>query len=283
MTLKSISDELMRAQVGKYALPLFDVSDTASAEGVFRALEDRCAPVMVAMYAPLIENAAGCAFAAYLHARAIDSPVPISLMLDHGGSFEVCIKALRLGFTDVMYDGSSLPIEENIAQARLVTRAAHAVGVKVEAELGHVGSGSSYQSFGAKRAGFTDPDEVELFAAETGVDFLAVAIGTAHGQYQGDPMLDLELLAEIHRRIDLPLALHGGSGLSVIQYQQAIAAGISKINIATDLYQTAGLNMIEASSAENASYFRLTQTAADSFFERSKFYLDIFGASGKAR
>jgi fructose-bisphosphate aldolase, class II len=282
MTLKSIYSELKRAQASAYAVPLFDVSDTTSAEGIFKALEDRCAPAMVAVYAPLIENTQGRAFVAYLRARAEDSPIPISIMLDHGGSFEVCIKALRCGFTDVMYDGSRLPLDENIAQARLVARAAHAAGAKVEAELGHVGSGSSYQSFGAKRAGFTDPQEVAYFIEETGVDFLAVAIGTAHGQYQGEPMLDLDLLREIRGKVEIPLSLHGGSGLTADQFQQAITAGISKINIATDLYHSAGQKMIQKAAEDNTSYFQLTQAGIEAFQERSAYYLDIFGASGKA-
>jgi fructose-bisphosphate aldolase class II len=282
MSLKSILPELKRAQAGGYALPLFDAFDPNSAENIIQALEERKSPAMVAIYTAFLDNPNARAFTAYINARAEASPVPVSIMLDHGASFEACVKALWLGFTDVMYDGSSLPLDENIAATRLVTRAAHAVDAAVEAELGHVGSGSEYQSFGAKRIGFTDPAEVEYFVAQTGVDFLAVAIGTAHGQYQGEPMLDLDLLREIRRRVDIPLSLHGGSGLSKDQYQSAISAGISKINIATDLYQSATESITREAGNEKTSYFGINTAAGQAFRERCGYFLDIFGASGKA-
>ena len=205
----------------------------------------------------------------------------MSLMLDHGASFEQCMRAIHLGFTDVMFDGSKLPIEENMAQTKAVVRAAHAVGVAVEAELGHVGSGSEYQQFGGQRKGFTQPDDVERFVAETGVDFLAVAIGTAHGLYAGEPNLDLDLLAEIRRRVETPLVLHGGTGLSTAQFQSAIARGIAKINVATDLFVTTGRRMAQA-AAPDSSYFSLTRCAIESFQERCEHYLSIFGASGQS-
>jgi fructose-bisphosphate aldolase class II len=283
MSLVSIGSDLKRAQANGYGLPLFDTFDSTSTDALFQALEECSAPAMIGIYAPMLDRPNGRAICAYLRARAEDASVPVSLMLDHGMTFELCIKALRFGFSDVMYDGSKLPLEENIANTRLVVRAAHAAGACVEAELGHVGSGSEYQSFGARRLGFTDPAVVEQFVAETGVDFLAVAIGTAHGPYQGEPLLDLELLADIRRRVDIPLSLHGGSGLSAEQFQSAIAAGISKINVATDLLLSAGQRQVQAAQAEKASYFSLSQAAGEAFRERTRYYLDIFGAAGKAR
>src|SRR5512146_1554065 len=201
MPLISIGKELQRARAGKYALPLFDAEDSLSADGMFAALEACRAPAMIAMYTALLDRPNGRALAAYLRTRAEDATVPVSIMLDHGSSFEACIKALKLGLTDVMFDGSRLPIAENIAITRQVVRAAHANGACVEAELGHVGMGKEYQDFGAKRKGFTSPEDVERFVAETGVDFLAVAIGSAHGVYQGEPRLDLELLEQIAARV----------------------------------------------------------------------------------
>jgi len=148
MPLVSIGEELKRAQVGGYALPLFDTADVQSTEGMIQALEACGAPAMVALYTGAFERPNGKALAAYIRVRASEAKVPISLMLDHGSSFEVAMRAIAAGFTDVMYDGSSLPLEENIAQTQAVVRAAHAVGVCVEAELGHVGSGREYQSYG---------------------------------------------------------------------------------------------------------------------------------------
>ena len=157
MPLVHIAQELARAQQEHYAIPLFDTFDMHSTDGMFLAIEEKRAPVIVAIYESAMDRPNARALAAYIRTRAEDATVPVSLMLDHGTSFEQCIKAISYGFTDVMYDGSKLPLEENIETTRWVVRAAHAVGVPVEAELGHVGRGSEYQDFGALRKGFTDP------------------------------------------------------------------------------------------------------------------------------
>ena len=183
-----------------------------------------------------------------------------------------------------MLDGSGLPYAENIAQTRIVVRAGHAAGIPVEAELGHVGNASDR----IDRHGFTDPDLVKRFVDETGVDALAVAIGNAHGLYSGEPHLDLDLLAEISRRTDVPLALHGGSGLSEAQFKGAIQLGIAKVNIGTDLYvSTAKAVSARAQGAQGAqdgamSYFDINQTMFSTFKERCRYYIDLFGGSGKA-
>jgi fructose-bisphosphate aldolase class II len=283
MPLVSVKPYLKAAQAGGYALPLFDAFDAYSADGMFAAVEEKQAPVMVALYAPQLANPAGRALANYLKSRAQDTDMPVSLMLDHGPSVEFCLQAITMGFSDVMYDGSKLSLEENIANTRTVVQAAHSVGVCVEAELGHVGSGGNYGEFGGQGKGFTNPDSVEQFVAQTGVDFLAVAIGTAHGVYQGEPHLDLDLLAEIRRRVEIPLVLHGGSGLSVQQFQAAIRGGITKVNVATDLYLHAGSCLVESVRAGTDSYFTLGKVARESIQERCGYYLDTFWTTGKAR
>jgi ketose-bisphosphate aldolase len=181
-----------------------------------------------------------------------------------------------------MYDGSKLPYEENVETTRAVVRAAHAMGVPVEAELGHVGRGDDYEDLELRRQGYTNPDDAVRFVEQTGVDYLAIAIGTAHGLYRKEPQLDLDLLDEIRARVEVPLVLHGGSGVTEDQFRAAIARGISKINVATDLYATTGRCLVEAAQEENASYFSLTQCAIASFQERCGYYLDLFGASGNA-
>jgi fructose-bisphosphate aldolase class II len=282
MPLISIGNELRKAQSGRYAVPCFDTFEMMGTQGMLAALEEKRSPAIVALYAGAVDRPGASAFSALLRALAEEATVPISLMLDHGASYEQCIKALRLGFSDVMYDGSKLPLEENIATTCLVARAAHAVGACAEAELGHVGVGVEYDVFGGQRKGFTDPAVVERFVAETGVDFLAVAIGTAHGVYKGEPQIDLDLLDEIRRRVEIPLVLHGGSGLSTEQFQAAVAHGIAKINIFTDLGITAGNRMIAAAKAEKASYFSIAEAARQAFHERVGYYLDTFGSSGRA-
>jgi fructose-bisphosphate aldolase, class II len=282
MPLVSIGEELKRAQAGGYALPLYDTSDVQSTEGMLQALEERGAPAMVALYSGVFDRPNGRALAAYIRVRAAEVSVPISLMLDHGASFDLAMRAIAAGFSDVMYDGSSLPLEENIEQTKAVVRAAHAVGVCVEAELGHVGSGREYQSYGAQRKGFTDPDSVEQFVAETNVDMLAVAIGTAHGLYQGDPQIDLDLLRAIRARVDIPLALHGGSGCSDAQFRAAIENGISKINVATNLFRAAGQAVADAAQAGEPSYWSFSRAATEAFAEHAGYYADLFGATGRA-
>jgi fructose-bisphosphate aldolase class II len=286
MALIPIGPALKRAQAEHFAIPLFDAFDSISIDGIFAAVEEKRAPVIVAIYSGFLDHPNAHSLAEYIRTRAKESPMPATLMLDHGGSFEHVMKALTWGFTDVMYDGSKLPIDENIANTRDVVRAAHAVGVQVEAELGHVGSGSDYASFGGQRKGFTDPDVVEKFVTETGVDFLAVAIGNAHGVYQGEPHLDIALLEEIRKRVDIPLVLHGGSGISEEQFRAAIAAGIAKINIATDLYRTTAKRLADQvndskEKKDGIAYNDLSMTAVESFRERCGYYLSLFGAAGK--
>ncbi len=282
MPLVSIKNELLRAWRGGYAVPLFDTFDMHTTEGMIQAVQEKRSPAIIAVYSAHLEEKNARAMAAYIRTRAEEVETPISLMLDHGNSLEQCIRAIRFGFTDVMYDGSQLSLEENIANTRAVARAAHAVGVSVEAELGHVGMGSEYESYGSRRLGFTRPEDVEKFVAETGVDFLAVAIGTAHGLYTGDPNLDLDLLHHIRGCVDIPLVMHGGTGLTPEQFRNAITGGISKINVATDLFVTAGKRMVEASQSEKASYFSLSRVAVDAFKERCGYYMELFGVAGRA-
>jgi fructose-bisphosphate aldolase class II len=282
MPLVSILNEVRKAQANGYAIPLFDTYEMLSAQGIFAALVRKQAPGIVAVYSNVLDRPNSRAFVEFLRIMAAEAAVPVSIMLDHGASFEQCVKALSYGFTDVMYDGSSLSLEENITATSMVVRAAHAVGAAVEAELGHVGEGHTYQAFGAKGEGFTDPETVERFIEETGVDLLAIAIGTAHGQYAGEPKISLDLLAKIRERVDIPLVLHGGSGLTDEQYKASISKGISKINIFTDLSLEAKRRIIQTAQTDGASYFDLMAQIRPAFRDRCEYYLDVFGATGKA-
>lgn len=282
MPLVSFVDQLQRASRERWAIPLFDIFEKLGTDGIFEAAENKKAPTIVGTGGRMFDRPGGPEMCTYLVERARNASVPITLYLDHGDSFERCMQAIRLGFTDVMYDGSQLPIEENIETTRLVVRAAHAVGVGVEAELGHVGQGSEYESFGSRREGFTKPDDVERFVEATGVDYLAIAIGSAHGQYKGTPQLDYELLTEIRNRVDIPLVMHGGSGLSDDQFRQAISLGISKVNIFTDLTLRSAARMLEIAKGESPSFFGMAMAIREGFREGSEHYLDVFGASGKA-
>ncbi len=281
MTLVSIKQELVKARQGRYAIPLFDVFEMQGMEGMMEAMAEKRAPTIIGVYTAFVNQPYSKGFAAYLRTRAEETDIPMSLMLDHGASVELCLRALDYGFTDVMIDSSSLPLEQNIANTKKVVAEAHARGAAVEAELGHVGEGKEYDTVGAKRVGFTDPDTVELFVRETGVDMLAIAFGTAHGFYKGEPRLDLELVSEICRRVDIPLVMHGGTGLSDQQFRDAIAAGISKINFATAIVNASGENM-RAIAAKPGGMFEMNDGIRAAYKQWCADLYDVFGTTGKA-
>ena len=283
MPLVSMVEGLKKAQAEKYAVPSFNCFEMMGFEGSLAAMEDKMGPGILGIQPRQLNLPETPAFIQYIRARVEASPVPVSILLDHGTSFEECLQILSYGATDVMFDGGKLPLEENIDVTRMVVRAAHAMGAGVEAELGFVGHGSNYDDPDLIRQGFTKPEEAADFVEKTGVDALAVAIGSAHGVYKGKPELDLDLLADIRSRIDVPLVLHGGSGISDDQFRAAIAGGISKINIFTDLRLAAQKEIIAATQAEEANYFRMFQAPRSAFRERCRHFLDLFGASGKAQ
>jgi fructose-bisphosphate aldolase, class II len=276
MTLVSIKNELLQARQLGYAVLLTDVVDIPGVEGMLAALEAQQIPGIIALYGGMLNQPNAQALVRYILQRTSETSLPVSLMLDHGSSLEQCLQAIDWGFSDVMFDGSSLPLQENRETSRLLVEKAHTVGVGVEAELGHVGLGSEYTDYGGKRMGFTEPWEAGQFARDTGVDYLAVAIGTAHGVYQGEPNVDLGLLAEIRALVPVPLVLHGGTGLSIAQFRDAIAGGISKINVATDMFINAGQRLAQAAREGESNYFRLTEVSTRAFQERCEFYLDLF-------
>jgi len=283
MALASLKSELKKAQEGKYAIPLFDVFDSYSVDGVFESVVNKRAPTILGIYTSTADQSNVRALTAYICARAEDVDVPIWIMLDHGASVEQCKTVLSSGFTDVMYDGSQLPLEQNIANTRMVVEFAHDLGATVEAELGHVGMGKQYNEFGGKRLGFTDPSIVERFVVETGVDILAIAFGNAHGLYKGEPKLDLELVQEVRRMVDIPLVMHGGTGLSEDQFRGAIQAGICKINVATMIVNQAKENMVQRAASEDANYFNILDSIRLAYRDKCAYLYDVFGTTGKVK
>jgi ketose-bisphosphate aldolase len=181
-----------------------------------------------------------------------------------------------------MIDGSSLPLAENIALTRAVVDMAHPQGIGVEAELGHVGAADDYDRFGAMGGGFTDPADVAGFIEDTGVDYLAIAFGTAHGVGKGQPRLKLDLVEEIIETVSLPLVMHGGSGLNDDQFRDAIASGISKINVSTNLVQAATRGMQASAAQDDADLFTIMAAAREGYRLACARTLDLFGASGRA-
>ena len=218
------------AEAGGFCVPAFNVYNTETLMGVIAAAEEAHAPVIVQVYPRLIKEEVGFYICPAAVAAAGRASVPVCLHLDHGPDLFSVQRSLRWGMTGIMLDGSTHPLEENIALTRQVVELCAAVGVGVEGEIGHVGSVND-----AAMDEFTSPDEAAEFVRQTGVTCLAVLIGNAHGHYKKPPKLDIERLKAIRRLVEIPLVLHGASGLSDQAVRDCIAEGICKVNFATEL------------------------------------------------
>lgn len=219
------------AEAGGFCVPAFNVYNTETLMGVIAAAEEAHAPVIVQVYPRLIKEEVGFYICPAAVAAAGRASVPVCLHLDHGPDLFSVQRSLRWGMTGIMLDGSTHPLEENIALTRQVVELCAAVGVGVEGEIGHVGSVND-----AAMDEFTSPDEAAEFVRQTGVTCLAVLIGNAHGHYKKPPKLDIERVRAIRKATGgIPLVLHGGSGIPDDQVRAAIAAGVRKMNIGTDV------------------------------------------------
>lgn len=233
MSLVTSKQMLLDAQKGGYAIGAFNAENMEMVQAIIAAAEEVNAPVMIQTTPSTVKYASLDLYLANVAAAAKNASVPVCMHLDHGSSFELAMQALRSGYTSIMIDGSHSPFEENIAVTKRVVDACAPSGVPVEAELGKVGGKEDDLDGGA--GGYTDPAEAREFAERTGVTSLAVAIGTAHGVYSGVPKLDLDRLTEIRKVVDIPLVLHGASGLSDEAVRESIKRGICKVNFATEL------------------------------------------------
>ena len=225
---------LLDAQKGGYAVGAFNVENMEMVQAVVAAAEEMHAPVILQTTPSTIKYADLEYFYANVKTAAEKASVPVSIHLDHGNSFDLAMRALRAGYTSIMIDGSQKSFEENIAVTKAVVDACHPSGIPVEAELGKVG-GKEDDLNGGEGNPYTDPQEAKTFVEATGVDSLAIAIGTAHGVYKGIPKLDMERLSEIRKVVSVPLVLHGTSGVPDDAVRDCISRGICKVNYATDL------------------------------------------------
>lgn len=229
--------ELLKvAKEQQFAVPAFNISSLEIFKAVLETAEECHAPVIAEVH-PDELSYVGAAFIETMKAAALHSTIPVVIHLDHGGSIEDVLRAIRCGFTSVMIDGSLLSYEENIAQTKEVVKLAHPIHVSVEAELGTIGQTGNSMEGGTQGVIYTDPMQALDFVKQTGIDSLAVAIGTAHGLYPKNftPKLNLKLLETIHEIIDLPLVLHGGSGNPDHEVEASLAYGICKVNISSDI------------------------------------------------
>lgn len=234
MSLVTSKQLMLDAQKGGYAIGAFNVENMEMVQAVVAAAEELSSPVILQTTPGTLKYASPEMFYANAYAAAKAAKVPVVMHLDHGSSFELALRAFRAGYTSIMIDGSQKKFEENIALTKSVVDACHAGGVPVEAELGKVGGKEDDLDGGAGNS-YTVPEEAVEFVARTGVDFLAVAVGTAHGVYKGIPKLDLERISRIRELVSVPLVLHGTSGVPDDTVRQCIARGMCKVNYATDL------------------------------------------------
>lgn len=230
--LVTLREVLKDAQEKKYGVGLFNTVNLEMAKGVLAAAEELKSPVIIGTAEVLLPYASLEELAYFLVPMAKKASVPVVLHYDHGLTDKKIVEAMRLGFSSIMYDCSTDTYENNIARVAQMVKIADMFGASVEGELGHVGAND--ESAGDDSI-YTEPEQARDFAQRTGVDALAVAIGTAHGAYKEKPRLDIGRLAEISRAVPVPLVLHGGSGLSDEDFKNCVANGISKINIFTDI------------------------------------------------
>ena len=291
VTMKEI---LERASAENYGVAAPNVNTELDARCALEAAEE--------LNAPIILDVGGTAnpdivfYGSFLTRLADASSVPVAINLDHGGSYEEVMSALRAGFTSVMVDRSTLTFEENVREVAEIVKIAHAVGVSVEAELGHVGQGFEYEQ--TRDSGLTRKEEAIDFVKQTNVDALAVSVGTSHGTYHGTPKLEFELLADLHQMVEVPLVLHGGSGTGDDNLKKAVQTGIQKVNLCTDL-SNAGLETLkgylqidydhmkkDGSLGEfgnkTANMFDLSNEMRIGYKEALKHYITLFGSVNKA-
>lgn len=233
MALVTSEEMLKKAQKEGYAVGAFNAENMEMVKAIVQAAEELKAPVMIQTTPSTIKYGSVDDYAAMAAAEAKKASVPVCLHLDHGSSFEIAMQAMHAGYTSVMFDGSKYEFDENIAETKRVADAAAALNIPCEAELGKVGG--KEDDLEAEADTNTDPQEAKEFVERTGVTSLAVAIGTAHGFYAGIPVLDKERLSEIREVVEIPLVLHGASGLSDDDVRDCVKRGICKVNFATEL------------------------------------------------
>lgn len=284
--LVNLNDVLRPAKQYRYAVGLFNAVNLELARGIINAAESTGSPVIMGTaevllpYGPLEE------VSYYLIPMAKKASVPVVVHLDHGLKFDTCVKALELGFSSVMYDCSTDSYEENVRKVKEMAQIAHSYGATIEGELGHVGDnegsaeGSDHMTDPSKF--FTDPKLAKDFVDKTGVDALAIAVGNAHGAYKLPPKLDFERIRTIANTVDVPLVLHGGSGLTDNDFRRAIKEGISKVNIFTDINVAAVEAEFKKFQSMDKGLIDLIPAAVEAVKQETAKKMQLFGSDGKA-
>lgn len=285
MALVPMSHLLVQARKGNYAVGAFNTNNMEIVQAIIEAADELESPVILQASQGAIKYAGLDYIVAMVRTAAETTKVPVALHLDHGTSFDQAVQCIRAGFSSVMYDGSKHSLEQNIAKTIEVVRVAKPAGVSVEAELGKIGGTEDDIHVDEAEALMTIPHEAEEFVRSTGIDALAIAIGTAHGPYKGEPRLDFARLEKIRNLVDLPLVLHGASGVPESAITKAIGLGICKINIDTDLRQafTAAVAKVLAENPREYDPRKLLGPAREALKQVVKQKITLFGSVGQAK
>lgn len=284
MALVSVTELLLKAEAGGYAVGAFNANNMEIVQAIaLAALRERSPVIMQASQGAI--SYAGLEYITGLVKLAAEEyDVPIALHLDHGTDFDQVVKCIRSGFSSVMYDGSKHSLEDNIAMTNKVLDIARPIGVSVEAELGKIGGTEDDVHVEDKDALYTDPEEARYFVEKTGVESLAIAIGTAHGQYKGEPKLDLPRLEKIKSLVNIPIVLHGSSGVPDEAIRAAIERGVRKVNIDTNIREAFVWKMREVMAAqpEEIDPRKILGPAREAAVDIIRAKIQVFGSSGQA-
>lgn len=275
MALVKMKDLLRCAEEKNIGCGAFSVGNMEMVRGAIRAAEELDTPIILQIAEVRLKNSPLHLMGPMMVQAAKEAKVDVAVHLDHGLTFESVDKALELGFTSVMLDASTLPFEENIARVKAVVEKARKYGATVEAELGLVGGSEDGSCDHGIRC--TDPDDAVVYARETGIDALAVAIGNAHGNYPVAPTLAFDVLEKIHEKVDIPLVLHGGSGITDKDFQKAISLGIRKVNIATASFNSLTAHVEKyMESTDKHNFFDLNDAMVQGTYENVKRHILVF-------
>lgn len=278
--LVTMNDILLPAKKGGYGVGFFNAVNVEMARAIIETAEKLHAPVMVGTAEVLLPAMDLERVAEYLIPMAEKASVPVCVHYDHGLTFERCMEALKLGFTSVMYNCSTESYEENVKKVAEMVKICHAMGVTVEGELGHVGDNAGAGKLENPSDYFTDPDMAVDFVQKTGVDSLAVAVGNAHGDYAFPPKLDFERIDVISKKTDLPLVLHGGSGLADDDFRTAVKLGVSKVNIFTDIDKAGKAGVEEGIAAGAKTMMGLIPYEINAMKKVVEEKMRLFGSAG---
>jgi len=284
MALVTVDELLFKAEKEGYAVGAFNANNMEIVQAILEAAKRENAPVIMQASQGAITYAGLDFITGMVRLAATASTVPVALHLDHGTDFDQVVKCIRSGFTSVMYDGSKLPLEENIAITRKVLDMTRPIGVSVEAELGKIGGTEDDVYVSEKDAMYTDPEEARHFVEQTGIQSLAIAIGTAHGQYKGEPQLDFDRLAKIKALVKIPIVLHGSSGVPDESVRRAIELGVRKVNIDTNIREAfvGEMRRVMIEKPDEIDPRKILGPAREAATAIIAEKIRLFGSSGKA-